>query len=295
MARPLGSRSAGRIAAALCAGLFALAAVPTPAAAQDDRPWLRDRGPGIAMSQFGTYITKGQFLIYPFFEYYYDSDLEYEPGEFGFGTGSAAIQEYRGEYRASEGILFLGFGLSDRLALEMEAAVISAEFTKAATDTTTALPSPHKESGLGDVEGQIRYRFNYETASRPEYFTYFETVFPTGEENSLIGTSVWELKLGFGIIKGLSWGTVTARAGVDWESGEKRFGIGEYAVEYLRRLSPHFRVFFMLEGAEDELAAVPEIQWHIRRNVFVKANVGFGVTSKATDFAPEVGVMIALP
>lgn len=275
--------------------LLTQALMPAPAAAQDEAPWLRDRGPGIAMSQFGTYIEKGQFLIYPFFEYYYDSNLEYEPGEFGFGTGSAAIEEYRGEYRANEGILFLGYAFSDRLAVEMEAAVISAEFTKSATDTTTGLPSPHKESGLGDVEGQIRYRFNRETASKPEYFTYFETVFPTGEANSLIGTSVWELKLGGGIIKGFGFGTLTVRAGVDWASGENVFGIGEYAVEYLRRLSPHFRVFFMFEGSEDEVSAVPEVQWHISRNVFVKANAGFGVTSKATDFAPEVGVMIALP
>ena len=291
MARAPGTRAVVVLLATLLA-----VAHPTPAAAQsDEAPWLRDRGPGIPMSQFGVYAEKGQFLIYPFFEYYYDSNLEYEPGEFGFGTGSAAIEEYRGKYRANEGILFLGYAFSDRLAIEMEAAVISAEFTKSATDTTTGLPSPHKESGLGDVEGQIRYRFNRETASKPEYFTYFETVFRTGEENSLIGTSVWELKLGGGFIKGFGFGTLTVRAGVDWDSGDNVFGIGEYAVEYLRRLSPHFRVFFMLEGSEDELSAVPEVQWHISRNVFVKANAGFGVTSKATDFAPEVGVMIALP
>ena len=49
----------------------------------------------------------------------------------------------------------------------------------------------------------------------------------------------------------------------------------------------------MVEGADDELAFIPEIQWHISRNVFLKANNGFGFTSKATDFAPEVGIMFS--
>ncbi len=38
----------------------------------------------------------------------------------------------------------------------------------------------------------------------------------------------------------------------------------------------------------------PGIQWHCNRNVFLKANTGFGVTSKATDFAPEVGIMFSI-
>jgi hypothetical protein len=34
-----------------------------------EAPWLADRGPGIPTSLFGTYITKGEFLVYPFYEY----------------------------------------------------------------------------------------------------------------------------------------------------------------------------------------------------------------------------------
>ncbi|HET6761478.1 MAG TPA: hypothetical protein VFH13_05220, partial [Gemmatimonadaceae bacterium] len=40
---------------------------------------LRDRGTGLATSQFGTYIRDGQLLVYPFLEWYYDSNLEYKP------------------------------------------------------------------------------------------------------------------------------------------------------------------------------------------------------------------------
>ena len=49
----------------------------------------------------------------------------------------------------------------------------------------------------------------------------------------------------------------------------------------------------MLEGSQDEVEVVPELQWHISSSVFLKANTGFGITSKATDFAPEIGIMIS--
>jgi hypothetical protein len=70
--------------------------------------YLKDRGTGVATSMFGTYIRKGEFIIYPFFEYYSDDDLEYNPDEFG-GEG---LEDYRGRYRAKEGLLFFGYGLT---------------------------------------------------------------------------------------------------------------------------------------------------------------------------------------
>jgi hypothetical protein len=62
----------------------------------------------------------------------------------------------------------------------------------------------------------------------------------------------------------------------------------------LKKASERFRFFVMIEGTQDEASLTPEIQWHISRNVFLKANNGFGITSKATDFAPEVGIMFAV-
>jgi hypothetical protein len=271
--------------------LFVLlpALYPTQIFSQELPVYLQDRGPGIAMSQFGTYVRKGELLVYPFYEYYYDRNLEYEPAEFGHGS----FQEFRGRFEANEGIFFIGYGFTDRLAVEVEAAIISARFNKSDRDQTT-LPAELKESGLSDVEGQIRWRWNFENASTPEFFNYFETVFPTGEKNSLIGTAHWEFKLGTGLVKGFKWGTMTVRAAIDYDDGEKVFGLGEYAVEYLKRVSDHFRLFAMMEGSEDEIAIVPEVQWHVNRSIFFKANTGFGLTSKATDFAPEVGIMFSL-
>ncbi|MFC1523410.1 hypothetical protein ACFL6N_01335 [Thermodesulfobacteriota bacterium] len=56
------------------------------------------------------------------------------------------------------------------------------------------MPDEISESGLGDVEGQIRWRFMEEDQSRPELFTYFETVFPFQKDKQIIGTQDWEFK-----------------------------------------------------------------------------------------------------
>ena len=167
--------------------------------AQESFEYLYDRGTGIPMSIVGTYVRDGELLVYPFYEYYHDSDIEYEP----FDYGHTSKQEYRGKYQANEGVIFLGYGISAQLAIEFEAGIISAKLNKSENDTSS-LPREINESGLSDIEGQIRWRWNFESATTPEFFNYFEYVLPTGEKNSLIGTSNWEFKLGAGVIKGFN-------------------------------------------------------------------------------------------
>lgn len=279
--------------------LIAVCAVG-PAVAQDrpqpspePAPFLADRGTGIATSMFATYVRPGELLVYPFFEYYRDGNFEYKPAEFG-ATGPSADIDYRGRFRAGEALIFLAYGISDRLAIEGEAAIVRATFDKAASDPT-ALTSRLRESGLGDVEGQIRWRWRKETASRPEVFSYGEIVAPHHRDRPLTGTSGVELKFGTGVIRGFRWGTITGRAAVEYAaSSSSPFDIGEYAVEYVKRLSPRWRVYAGVEGTQDQLSLVTEAQWHVRSNVFVRLNSGLGVTSKATDWAPEVGVVFSL-
>ena len=178
---------------------------------------------------FGTYVRGGEWLFYPFFEYYHDDDLEYAPVEFG----AAGDQDYRGRYRAREGLFFVSYGLTDDLAFEFEVAAIHASFDKSAADTS-AVPQHLVESGLGDVEGEIRWRWRRETAERPELFSYAEVVVPHHRDKPLIGTAGWEIKVGSGVTRGLPWGTVTARAAVEYDSSSTSpFDLGEYAVEYL--------------------------------------------------------------
>ncbi|MEW5794926.1 MAG: hypothetical protein AB1772_01070 [Candidatus Zixiibacteriota bacterium] len=275
--------------AASCFQMFALA---YPLAAQDDTlpAFLKDRGTGIPTSMFGTYVREGELLIYPFFEYYLDNDLEYKPDELGYG----ADIDYRGKYRASEGLIFLGYGISDRLAIEFEAAVIDASL-ESAEDDTTDVPDKIQESGLGDVEGQLRLRWNHESERSPEFFTYFEAVAPNQRDKVLIGTPDWELKLGSGAVRGFSWGTMAGRLAMEYSVEEDKFELGEFALEYLKRLSPTWRVYLGAEGAQDEIGLIAEAQWHVTKSVFFKFNNGIGITSKATDWAPEVGVVFSVP
>jgi hypothetical protein len=273
----------------------ALAVGVAPAAsaqnAEPERAYLRDRGTGIPTSMFGTYVRPGELLVYPFFERYVDSDYEYKPEELGY----AGNQDFRGRYRANEGLLFFAYGFTSRLAAEFEMAVIEASLDKSAVDPS-GLPPQLRESGLGDVEGQVRWRWRPEDENRPELFSFFEAVVPNQEQKPLIGTPGWELKFGTGVIRGFAWGTLTARAAVEYaEASTSPFDIGEYAVEYLRRLSPAWRVYFGVEGTQDEVAFIAEGQWHVSRFAFVKFNSGLGITSKATDWAPEVGVVFNLP
>lgn len=276
---------------AAMARIFFITLVPalglTPAAAssqQLDRS--RDRGEGIATSMFGTYIRQGEFLLYPFVEYYRDSDAEYSPAELGYG----ADVDYRGNYRATEGLIFIGYGISDRLAFEFEAAVISARLDKS-PDDTTAVPSRIEESGIGDVEGQLRWRWNRETESRPEFFSYFETVLPIQKKKKLIGTPDWELKFGTGLVRGFAWGTTSLRLGVAYDEGSP--ALGEYAVEYLKRVSSLLRVYAGVEGSEDEVELITETQWSLGADVVLKLNNAFGITSKAAGWAPEIGILFS--
>jgi hypothetical protein len=90
---------------------------------------------------------------------------------------------------------------------------------------------------------------------------------------------------------GLSWGTFTLRASVDNVGG--KFEPGEYALEYLRRLSNRVRIYGGIEGAEDEVEFITEVQVFLRPNIYLKLNNAFGLTSKAHDWAPEIGVMFS--
>ena len=254
---------------------------------------LRDRGVGVPLSAFGTYIQKGQVFIYPFFEYYYDKDFKYSPSDLVTG---GVEQEFFSKYTATEELLMLAIGVTDNLALEFEAAVIQTRLEKSSADPTpdSQLPDVREEDGLGDVEGQIRYRWARETESRPEIFSYFETVFPTQDEGSLIGTTDFEFKLGAGLLRGFSWGTMTGRASVAYDMADETFDVGEASVEYLRRLSSQWRVYGAVEGTVDDLGLITEAQWHFSRRAFLKLNSSVGLTSEATDWAPEVGVLISL-
>lgn len=264
---------------------------PAVVGAQTGFDFPGDRNGGIPVSMFGTYIRPGEVLIYPFYEYYYNHDAEYSPNELGFGLD----EDFRAPSRGHEALIFLGWGVSERLALEFEAAVYTTQWQERAPEDPTAMPPRMEESGLGDVEGQVRWRWNQEGPGRPGVFSFFEYVLPLQRDRLLIGTGDWEFKLGSGIVRRFDFGTLTLRVAAEYDGEDDKVEAGEYGLEYLTRLSRAVRVFAAIEGSEDEVEMIPAFLWAPHPRVALHLNSAFGLTSKAEDWAPEVGLMISLP
>ena len=259
---------------------------PVGASGQFEAYRTRDRGgEGVPSSQFATFIEAGDLVLYPFYEYYRDRNAEYKPSELGF-VGDV---DYFAPSRAHEGIFFLGYGLSSRFVVEVEAAVITARQEKSSADTSNFPSAGIEESGVGDVEAQLRYRWRQETSGGPEVYSYFETVFPFQKSKVLIGTSVWEIKYGMGLARSSSWGTAVLRGGVALVDGTAE--LGEYALEYVRGVSERVRLYAGVEGSQDEVTLITEAQVFFTPDIKLKLNSGFGLTEKAPGWAPEVGVM----
>jgi hypothetical protein len=259
--------------------------LPSEVRAQFEAYRERDRGgAGIPASQFATFVEAGDLLFYPYYEYYWDRTAEYKPSELGY----SADMDYFGRYTAHEGLIFLGYGFSDRMHVELEAAVITARQEKGANDTSD-FPAFLEESGLGDVEAQLRYRWREESEDRAEIYGYFETVFPFQKSRKLIGTSSWEFQYGMGWARSRSWGTTTLRAALGWAEGSPE--LGEYAFEYARGVSDRLRIYGAIEGSEDEVELISEAQVFLTPDIKLKLNNAFGLTKKAPGWAPEVGVM----
>ncbi len=275
---------------AVWVSLFCLSAIAVPGIAQED-PWLADRGPGMPTSLFGTYITKGEFLVYPFYEYTKNTSEEYQPTE--LGGEYDGTDEFMGTLVEDEYLLFLAYGISHWVHIELEGALYTKGTFETAPDDPSDLPDSIVESGLGDVESQLRWRWNKETAKKPEYYSFVEVVFPLQPDNVVVGTSDWEYAVGFGLIKGFSWGTLNGRVSLKYDEVDGQVEAGEFAVEYLKRLSPKWRMVGTLEGEDDEISLIGEAQWFINRRTYFKFNCGVGLSDKAPDIAPEVGIMFS--
>jgi hypothetical protein len=288
--------SSGRSGIACCLAVALTAAgLPAVALAQSNAPdRSRDRGSGIPSSMFGTYIERGQLLLFPFFAYSRDHDREYNPARLGFGLD----QDFRGHFKSTEVLLFAAYGVNDWLALELEASQIRATFDKSPADPSI-MPSRIVESGVADFEGQLRFRVARETGGRPEIFGFVEITAPSHKRDVLIGDKDWDIRPGLGVVRGFSWGTMTFRTDVEYNRDDRHVDLGETSLEYLRRLSPSWRLNLAIEGGEtgapDEWELVTGVRWRLSDVLLVKADNVVGLFSKATDWSPQVGVMLALP
>jgi hypothetical protein len=305
---PTHSNSKGRAAAPIAAAvltaarsaflavraavLVSIAAAPCFAdtiPSSDLPSYLRDRGPGVSTSLFGTYVEKGELLVYPFYEYTLNKDAEYTPEELGY----VGTSDFRGKLTEHEALIFLSYGVSDKLAFELESAVYTSATQHKSPSDPSAMPSSVSESGFGDTQAEIRWRLSGETEGSPEIWSYTEITFPFQKSRRLIGTSNWELIQGFGLTKGFSWGTTSLRASALYSEEEGAVEFGEYAFEYLKRFSDKWRGYVGVEGEQDEVALIAEVQWRLSPRATLKLNNGFGLTNKAPDQAPEIGIALS--
>ena len=279
-----------------CTFLFPLLSLVSLASrAQDSLPeHLKDRGPGVPTSLFGTYIESGQWMLYPFLEYERNREEEYSPIELGFPRpGFVGEEEYFGEGTQHEALLFIGYGINDALAVEFEAELYaSAKLDKSPLDTSP-VPARIEESGFAGAEAQLRWLWREETPERRAMYSFFEVEFPLQDTKVLIGTQDLEFAVGTGFIRGYTWGTLNGRISIAYDGEENKVELGEYALEYLKRLNDRWRLVATLEGEDDEVALIGEAQLTLRPGAILKVNSGFGLTEKAVDFAPEIGVLFA--
>jgi len=122
-------------------------------------------------------------------------------------------------------------------------------------------------------------------------------VSPQNKSKALIGTPDWELKLGSGVSRGFELGTLTVRAAAEYVTASSSpWDLGEWALEYFRRVPSGWGYYAGLEGqALDELSLVAEVQRRLGRYATLKLNTSVGLTANATDLAPEVGILFAIP
>ena len=279
----------------LWALVLTMLVVPPGADAQDTLPrYLKDRGTGVASSVFGTYIEPRQVVLYPFFEYSYDHDREYSPAELGYGLA----HDYLGKFHGYNAQLLLAYGVNDWLALELEAAWLHAELEKSPQDTS-ATPAKITESAVGDLEGNVRIRLKTEGEKRPEIFSWLELTARTNPDKKLIAEPYWDVRPGIGFVKGFGFGTLSIKVAGEYNREESHPILGEVTIEYLKRLSPAWRLFVAIEGGEggapDEFEFITGVRWRISNSVAFKFDNSVGLSPKATDWAPQAGLMILFP
>ena len=252
-----------------------------------------DRGAGIRTSMVETYVEPGELLIYPFAAYSWDHNFEYQPTMFGFPRE----QDFRAHYRTTEAAVFLAYGVTDWLALELEGSQISARFDKAPADTF-GTPGRIHQTGFSDIAGQIRLRLGHERGRRPEFFASVELLPPMHGRQELIGDPQWDVKGEIGAAKAYRWGTMTFRTTIEYNRGDTHWDLGETSLEYLRQLSPAWRVLAAIEGGEggapDDWVLVTATRWRIAHGLDLKFANGLGLFSKSTDWESQIGLLFSL-
>jgi hypothetical protein len=288
---------------AVAAALFAAGTASVPAQGESAArlpDYLRDRGSGIPTSRPGTYVTTGEWLVEPYLFYAKNKDFEYDPSDLGFPSPQESLH---GRYEATEGRVFAAYGLSERVAVELDVGGIDASLQRDPLDVS-GLPPRLSNSGLGQLRARVNWRWMAESERRPELFSYAEIVIPHDSDQPLAGTPDLVLNGGLGVIRGFRWGTLSMRIGLEYDTGsESAADFHEYAFEYLRRFTDRLSLYLgyvVFEGDEAYLAT--ELHWAPRPNIMIRLGNRLGIeaqplsaTGNSADYVPTLGVLIRFP
>jgi hypothetical protein len=282
-------RTIGPIASSLVLTVTLLGAVQAAGAQESGLPdYLADRGDAIRTSLLATYIRPREFIFYPFYEYTRTTNWEYKASD----LNRVGDVDYLGKKVDHEYLVFLAYAWNDSWAIEFESALhASVEFTKAPNDPVAAVPRKLKESGLGDTEAQLRWRYAKETETRPEITIMFQTEFPLQKKKVLLGTQDWGFGTGFVLTKGYPSGTYSFRGQLNYDREDRETAFGEFGLDYLKKLSQKWNVALSLEGEGSEASVIGEVQYNFNKSAMLKLNCGLGLTHKDRQVAPEIGVL----
>jgi hypothetical protein len=218
-------------------------------------------------------------------------------------SGGAALARFT--TRTVTTSLIPRFGLLDRLELDLEL-----PFGHAEQETDLGVTRLRREdSGLGDVEGRLRYQLWYELGARPDLIVDLTVKSRTGEE-PLLGTGHWNVGGGVSLVKtldpvvffgSLGYAATLARAGRNpGDQISYQLGMG---YSFNDRVSYDMRVSGTVVGRTTlDGRAVPRSSLDIitlqfgvtvraTRRLFVEPVVAFGLTNDA----PDVIVGVSLP
>ena len=92
---------------------------------------------------------------------------------------------------------------------------------------------------------------------------------------------------------------MTFRTTIEYNHDDQSWELGETSLEYLRQLSPSWRILLGIEGGEggapDDYSFVAAGHWRVARGIDLKLANWVGLQSKSTDWEVQFGVLVSRP
>jgi hypothetical protein len=241
-------------------------------------------------------VSLGQLTAYPSFRRFENRGFDYSPDEFGFPLE----EDFKGDYRASQGALFISYGLSADLSVGVRATVANARFRKASSDHS-GLAGETTESGLEELSAEVAWRFSGNDGGPTELFLLTQILAPHDGDKLFLGQDGVMILPRLALIRTLSWGLLDGRLGLEYDSGsETPFDVGRWSLHALGGLTGSLDLGGGFEGQIggannfDEVWLTTYLQWSARPNLMLRVSSDFGVTALTRGWSPQIAAGVRL-